>query len=64
MSEDASGKYVQYGDYLIHITETAKKFYNKEGKEVDLHKNYEDVVETDEYVIAKRKGHWRILYSV
>lgn len=64
VSEDVSGSYVVYSGYLIHITDTAKTFYDSEGKEVNLHERYEDVVETDEYVIAKHKGHWRILYSI
>lgn len=64
VSEDVSGCYVMYSGYLIHITDTAKTFYDSKGKEVNLHEIYEDLVETDEYVIAKRKGHWRILYSV
>lgn len=64
ISEDVSGKYVQYGQFLVHVTETEKKFYNAEGKEVDLYKTFEDVVMTNEYVLGKYKGHWRLLYSV
>lgn len=64
LSEDVSGSYVKYGNYLIHITDKPEKFYNRDGKEVDLYKVYEDVVMADEYVIAKYRGHWRILYSV
>lgn len=64
VSEDVSGSYVQCGDYLVHVTKTAKKFYNAYGKEVDLRERYEDVVEADEYVLAKRRGHWRVIYTV
>lgn len=64
VSEDLSGSYVKYGNYLVHVTETTKKFYNEDGKEVDLYKTFEDVVMTDEYVLGKYRGHWRILYSV
>ena len=49
---------------MVHVTETDKKFYNGDGKEVDLYKTFEDVVMADEYVIAKHRGHWRLLYSV
>ena len=64
VSEDASGTYVQYGNYLVHVTEDFKKFYNKLGEEVNIHEMYEAVVETEEYVLVKHKGHWKVLYSV
>ena len=64
ISKDVSGKYVQYGNYLIYVTDKPEKFYNSDGKEVDLYKTYEDVVMTNEYVLGKYRGHWRLLYSV
>jgi len=64
ISEDVSGKYVQYGGYLVHITGTVIKFYNKNGREIDLYETYDDVVMAQEYVLVKHGGHWRLLYSV
>jgi hypothetical protein len=64
VSEDVSGNYVQYDQFLIHITDKPEKFYNNDGKEVDLYKIFEDVVMADEYVLGKHRGHWRLLYSV
>ena len=64
VSEDVSGKYVKYSYYLVHVTETGKKFYDGYGKEVDLYKTYEDLVMADEYVLIKHNGHWQFVYNV
>lgn len=64
ISEDISGSYVRYGNYLVHVTDKPEKFYNDDGKEVELYKTYEDVVMEKEYVLGKHRGHWRLLYSV
>lgn len=64
ISEDVSGRYVSYKGMLVHIGEDGKKtFYNAEGKMIDLTK-CEGVVETDEYVVIKKNGHWYLLWSI